>query len=59
MEAVNTSQSNIYSNVRYVLSSKIMNEFLVQWTTSNQAQALIEGLIKEVKTQNNIVRQYV
>lgn len=55
METTNVNQSNVYSNVRYVLSSKIMNEFLVQWTSSSQAQAMIEALIKDVKTQSNIV----
>ncbi len=49
-----TNRSNVYGNLRYSLSSKMMNDFFLQWLSTNQTKLLIENLISDVKKNSTL-----
>ena len=50
----NTNRSTIYSNLRYSLSSKMMNDYFLQWLSQQQNQSLIDNMISEIINNPNV-----
>ena len=45
----NYKTTSVYSNIRYTLSSKLMNEYFLQFTSVSSTKNTVNKLIKDVK----------
>lgn len=48
----NYASNSVFNSIRYVLSSKMMNEYFIQYTSLPQTKSFIDNIIKSIKNND-------